>query len=298
MNRNFSVLMMAMTFFSATALAGEQSSTASAPAAQTNSAIASAAIALPDGVMNDPSPLKQKYLAQTTLEKMLFRPSINMPEVTNKGYIDGLVDSETATDSPDPFLGYIPKLKVLPCAKGCEGDDYEEAVRYFKEGYHSRKDTGKGQVLKERGELIVQVRWFNRRSFLGRQMLLSADWFGVSFLLEGKLISMGSSGNLKVNQIAKTLGGRLVSELVLAVGMGVKPTYLHERSDAGTLANAANALSTGITAFNAALGTEDVRSRVEPATEANNNLLPAIDGILPGEIEPITEIKYFNGLVY
>lgn len=296
MNCNLSVLMMAMTFFSATALASEQSSTASAPATLTHSAIAS--IALPDGVMTDPNPLKQKYLAQTTLEKMLFRPSINMPEITNKGYIDGLVDSETATASPDAFIGYIPKLKVLPCAKGCEGDDYEEAVKSLKEGYHSKKDKGKGQVLKERGELIVQVRWFNRRTFLGRQVPLSADWFGVSFLLEGKLISIGRVANSSVDDIAEIVGSRLVSELVLAVGMGVKPSYLHLKRDPGTLADAAKALRTGITAFNSVFGTENVRSRVEPATEANNNLLPAIDGILPGEIEPITEIKYFNGFVY
>lgn len=94
------------------------------------------------------------------------------------------------------------------------------------------------------------------------------------------------------------MGARLASELVYAVGMDVKPTYLYLQRDAGTLADAAKALSTGITAFYSALGTEDVRSRVKPATEANNNWLPAIDGILPGEIAPITEIKYFNGLVY
>jgi hypothetical protein len=43
---------------------------------------------------------------------------------------------------------------------------------------------------------------------------------------------------------------------------------------------------------------DDVHSRIEPATEAQANLMPAIDGIAPGEIAPLTEMHYIDTIMF
>ncbi|WP_159680280.1 hypothetical protein [Caballeronia cordobensis] len=50
-------------------------------------------------------------------------------------------------------------------------------------------------------------------------------------------------------------------------------------------------------ALGSVFGADGVRSSIEPATEANSNLLPAIDGIQPNEIAPITSLHYIYGLM-
>ena len=47
-----------------------------------------------------------------------------------------------------------------------------------------------------------------------------------------------------------------------------------------------------------ALGVEDVRPRIEPATEAHAVLMPAIDGIKPNEINPLDKMYYLNSWKY
>jgi hypothetical protein len=40
-------------------------------------------------------------------------------------------------------------------------------------------------------------------------------------------------------------------------------------------------------------GTEDIRSRIEPMTDAFAEFLPAVDVIFPNEIDPIAAPDYF-----
>lgn len=85
-------------------------------------------------------------------------------------------------------------------------------------------------------------------------------------------------------------------ELAFTLGMGVKPSYIYSANNLGT--GVAGALSAVNTTIDGVLGVEDVRPRIEPATDANNNLLPAIDGIQPNEIEPITESRFISSLMF
>jgi len=55
---------------------------------------------------------------------------------------------------------------------------------------------------------------------------------------------------------------------------------------------------TATQALRTAAGAPDVRSRIEPATEAQAYLMPAVDGIKLGEIEPVTEMHYLNNALY
>ncbi|KVP39896.1 hypothetical protein WJ87_06850 [Burkholderia ubonensis] len=250
---------------------------------------------LPEGVSTEKNPLKADYLTKSKTEMAVFRASDNMPEVVNEDLLRGMSDSGKAPGQVSEFIGYMPKLKVLPCAEGCEGSDYERAVADFIKGYR-----GNGKQFKERGEMIVQVRWYHTRPFYMRKVPYSADTFGVSFLLEGKLVSLGSKSGVglpgRSNELARDMGARLAMELAFTLGVGGKPTFL---STTNNISNgvAGTIMRTGA-AVDGVLGVEDVRSRIEPATEANANLMPAIDGIKPGEVSPITEMHYINTLLF
>jgi len=249
---------------------------------------------LPEGVTTEKNPLKQEIIAQSK-QPALFRPSENMPEIVNEDLLRGMTESKKNPDNVSQFIGYMPKVRVLPCEKGCEGSGYERAVKAFIKGYRGQwKDH-----IKERGEMIVQVRWYNTRPFLMRSLPYGTDTFGVSFLLEGKLVSLGDrsliGGSTTSDELANRLGARMATELLFSLGVGTRPAFLtpvSEEGVAGTLQTASNTL----TAINGTFGADDVRSRIEPATEANANLFPAIDGIKPGEIAPITKTHYVTSL--
>lgn len=262
---------------------------------KTESTVAATEASLPDGVTTEKNPLKQEFLAKSSSKPALFRPSESMPEVVHEEFLRGMSESGKTPDRVSDFIGYMPKLKVLPCAKGCEGADYERAVSAFIKGYQ-----GNGKHFKERGEMIVQVRWYNTRPWYARSLPYGADTFGVSFMLEGKVVSLGKKsivgGKETSKELARDIGARMATELAFTLGMGVKPTYLSATNNASTGFSGA-IMATGAKVDDV-LGVEDVRSRIEPATEANSNLLPAIDGIRPGEIEPIAEMHYINTLLF
>ncbi|MFP5391271.1 MAG: hypothetical protein ACLGI6_06955 [Gammaproteobacteria bacterium] len=251
--------------------------------------------ALPDGVITDAHPLKQSYIHNGKNTPALFRASPNMPEIVNEQVLRGQVDADQEPVKASGLLGYMPKLTVLPCATGCEGSEYDKAVQALVKGFR-----GDRKAYQERGEMIVQVRWFKARTFLERQLPYGADLFGVSFMLEGKVVSMGKKsaigGKVKAHELAADLGGRLAFELAYSLGMGVKPRFLLADGgrDKGVSAKFMNAATT----FNGALGVDDVRPRIEPASDAHAQLLPAIDGIGPNEIEPIAQMYYLNSWVY
>lgn len=252
---------------------------------------------LPAGVVYESNPLKQAYLAKKPgLVKAVFRPNPSMPELTNQDVLKGMTEGDKDPRKMSQFLGYIPKLKVLRCAKGCEGAGYERAVKEFIKGFR-----GNSKYYEERGEMIVQVRWFNERPFLMRQLPYTADVFGVSFILEGKLVSLGKSSGVGVSvsayELTRDMGARLASDLFLSVGMGVR-SNLFTAMNEGSLAGVATGLSNVNTAINGSLGVEDVRSRIEPVTDAYKHLLPAIDGIGPNEVRPVTEMKYISTLLF
>jgi len=237
---------------------------------------------LPAGIVTEQNPLKLAALEESKLERAVFRPGPNMPEITNEDLLRGQLKPGEKPANVSGVVGYLPKLRVLPCEKGCEGKDYERAVAAFVKGYR-----GEAGLFRERGEMVVQVRWFNYRPFLMRGLPYGADYFGVSFVMEGKLVSIGRSTGVGSHStavdVAGTLGARFGFDMAFTLGMGARPTFLNPlRSEV------LQAASNGITAVQGVLGGEDTRSRVEPASLAQATLLPPIDGILPGEVRAIT----------
>ncbi|MEM8516300.1 hypothetical protein [Janthinobacterium sp. CAN_S7] len=253
------------------------------------------ATALPEGVATDKNPLKQAYIHNSKNTPAVFRPNPSMPEIVNETVLRGYAEDSKEPKDVSQFMGYMPKMKVLPCAKGCEGRDYDRAVKSLIEGFRGDK-----KLYQERGEMIVQVRWFNVRPFLQRQLPYGADLFGISFMLEGKVVSLGKSSgagkSISAYELARDIGARLGMELALSLGMGVKPPALEpvEGRDKVLAAKFMNASA----ALNDFQGIEDVRPRIEPATEAHAVLLPAIDGIRPNEINPIDKMYYLNSWTY
>lgn len=82
------------------------------------------------------------------------------------------------------------------------------------------------------------------------------------------------------------------------IGLEVVQDGLFTAMNEGSLAGVATGLSNVNTAINGSLGVEDVRSRIEPVTDAYKHLLPAIDGIGPNEVRPVTEMKYISTLLF
>ena len=252
------------------------------------------ASALPDGVTTEQNPLKVQYLRATRTVPAVFRPNPSMPETVNQAVLEGLAATGKQPSSVSDFFGYKPKVKVLPCAKGCEGREYEKAVKEFISAFDADK-----KHWKERGELIVQVRWFNARPFLQRQLPYGADQFGVSYMLEGKVISLGKSSgvgkSISAHELAASVGSRIVQDLMLSLALGAKPlSLLPEGRDEGMSAKFMNATAS----LDNALGVDDVRPRIEPANEAHAVLLPAIDGIKPNEVAPLDKMYYLNSWKY
>lgn len=134
-----------------------------------------------------------------------------------------------------------------------------------------------------------------------RQLPYSADLFGVSFILEGKVVSLGKKSgagiSVSAHELARDMGARLAMELAYTVGIGARPTLLNPITDetAGGLGNSIMAAGAKV---DGALGVEDVRSRIEPYSEEYAKLLPAIDGMKPGEVAPIDKMYYLNSLLF
>jgi hypothetical protein len=244
--------------------------------------------ALPDGVTTEQNPLKQTYIAKRKGRPLLFRPNPDMPEVVNEALLRELADSGSPPFGASKVSAFVPKLKVLPCAKGCEGKDYDKAVEAFVSAFN------RNGALTERGEMLVQVRWFNQRSFLNP---VGSDTFGVSFVVEGKLVSLGQGTTLRfknAKDVAYAVGHRLGRELIFTLGMGMRPRFLVPMDTASVGENLRGALAKA----NGLIGAENVDSRIEPVTAEHAQLLPAVDGIRPGEIEPISGMRYINAFVY
>jgi hypothetical protein len=285
---------------SSSAPATDEDKLAQMPAqpAGTLEAAAAGTTQLPVGVTTEKNPLKVAFMAKSSAKPALFRPNQNMPEITNEDLLRGYAENGKATGrNVSSLIGYMPKLKVLPCPVDCQGSDYEKAVAAFIDGYE-----GEGNHFQHRGEMIVQVRWFHQRPWYQHAVPYGADTFGVEFMLEGKVISLGKhtvvggKGSVDSADLAHDIGARMAAELAFTLGMGVKPSYIYSANDLGK--GVVGALSAVNTTIGSVLGVEDVRPRIEPATDANSNLLPAIDGIQPNEIEPITESHFINSIMF
>jgi hypothetical protein len=287
----------------AAAIAAEQDRLANMPALPAGTAASAAGETtaghppLPVGVTTEQNPLKVAFMAKSSSVPAYFRPNPNMPEIVNEDILRGMSENGKATGrNVNALIGYMPKLKIIPCPVDCSGDDYDKAVAAFVNGYEGEW----GPHFQHRGEMIVQVRWFHARPWYARSLPYGTDSFGVSFMLEGKVVSLGKKsmvgGKVTADSLAQDIGSKMGFELAYSLGMGVKPSYINQPDSASNAAIGA-VIATG-NAVDHLLGADDVRPRVEQATESNSNLLPAVDGIQPNEIEPMTHTRYINTILF
>ena len=259
---------------------------------------------LPAGAVTEQNPQKQEFFKNNPTLAMVFRPTENMPEVVKVDQVRAMVASGKPLSDVPQFIGYLPKLKVLPCSNGCAGLAYERAVSAFLEGY-----AANATHFKERGEMKVRVLGDNRlwtapqaevdtrkTSYMQDGKLitlesvptlrqnLDAETFGISFILEGKLVTLekksGAVAGYTTYQLAHELGARLGAELAYTLGMGIKPAYLRmSNEDDSPIASWSYLRKAAAEIYDSV---EFIR--LQSAGYADNNLLPAIDGILPSEV--------------
>lgn len=271
---------------------------ASAPDARVFKTAANVEVAPPallEPVVTTNPTIRKKYAGHEEL-LLKYRKSENLPEVTNDAMIDGTATEKQAKEK----LGTIPRLTVLPCDDGCKGNgDYEKAVSLFLKNYEGQVREG---FYTYRGNMTIKVRWFNQRGYFKRQagILTGSDVFAISFPLEGKLVTLAhrdGSSTADMDAIVTLSSGLFSLMMSSEIGLGLKPYPLQEllpESERKFMRQLNDTLRPIVSALDNLLGNQDYRSRVEPMTEEYANLLPAIDGILPNEIDPLNKVVYFN----
>lgn len=242
-------------------------------------------------LMNTAHPLKLEVQRKNpSVQAAVYRWSENLPEVVNEDFLRGQIEGAKAPSPGEQVtLGYLPRLKVIPCDQGCSGSDYEKMVKRLQEGY------GSAGIFSYRGEMPVKIRWFRHRNFIERMAPMTTDEVGLSFMLEGKMISFGertlTGSKASTAELAEILGGKLALQLSLTLGVGIKPAYLsYDPSKVAEWAVAVDSVLAVGRGLEKVMGREDLRTRVEPVPEHLVKVLsPAIDGIQPGEVNPINQ---------
>lgn len=230
-----------------------------------------------------------------------YRLNENLPEVTNEDLLQGEADKEAvARLKPGAVqVGTLPRLKLIPCDEGCDTDTYRKAEQQFLAKYNKAVTSGHFTF---RGSMTAKVRWFYVKEGLLKKFNMRPDVFAISFPVEGKLLTLstrlrGAENNL--DSLTSRAAGRFFLMMFSQVGVGVKPTPLQRLlpgAEAGSLTEFNEATAGIVKAVDSWAGQEDARSRLEPMTEADNVLLPAFDGILPNEVDPLTEPFFFSDL--
>lgn len=241
-------------------------------------------------IVSETHPLKLAILERNKgLVLAKFRKSDNMPDVVNEDFLRGRIDNEKIPkDLKSVRLGYLPKLKIIPCDVGCSGSDYEKVAKRIIKGYEA------SGAFETRGEMPVKIRWYRYRNFVERMVPMSSDEVGVSFMLEGKMVSFGertlSGSRHDALDMAEIVGGKLAAQLIFTLGIGIKPPYLSY--DVANVAQWAVALDstvlTPLRSVEKVFGRDDLRLQIAPVPQnLAASLSPPVDGILPGEVNPI-----------
>lgn len=270
--------------------------TASAPTdGATAAAPAKPFMDIPAGAMARTDEISVAYFARAKAnvpgDIAIYRPSVNMPEAS----MDFLRDQVTGKPTTG-FLGYLPRLKIYPCADDCKGSDYDRILKSFLRGYESYT-RGDGKV-EWRGEMPVEVRWFHMKTMF---VPLSSSQFGISFVYEGKLVSLGKSTSTSsatsIFSHAEALGERMAYDLLMRAGAGLRPRFMTHLDSESGLTKVNEVVGSANVAIRALAGGVDARSRIEPLDPGKHaRLLPAFDGIAPGEVRPIKEMLWLPDL--
>lgn len=234
-----------------------------------------------------------------------YRNSYNLPEITNPILLERSSkpgqDDKAALEKMNAkgaIVGTVPRLKFIPCDEGCQGNgDYDAAVKSFVKLYEDGVKSGKWAY---RGEMALKVRWFHQRTFFEKNLpLFKRDIFAISYPLEGKLVTISGRSMDKKSSMEDTVGrvAMIFNLGMLQMAQGGKPGPLQAllpEQEQRWLSTLNNSLVPVVQFLDKLTGNEDRRSRIEPMSEADNALLPAIDGIRPNEVEPLKETFFLN----
>lgn len=253
---------------------------------------------LPPGVITEQNPLKLAVIdSKKWARKAYYRPNENMPDLINEDLLRGMLPAGKSTEQArSEVVGYLPRLVVLPCSDGCSGSAYDNAVDALKKGFR-----GETPNIVERGEMIVRISHLHHRSILANFVPTFNDSISVQFVLQGRLVTLsragiaaaahGSGGN--TTDMAEGIGAQIGKSLLLDMGVGVAPVFTVPVLGDGLHKAMTGVLMVG-NAVLRAVGTDTAESTVGPVPDGDVSLLPAIDGIGPNEVEPLTETTAFG----
>jgi hypothetical protein len=250
---------------------------------------APAQINLPPGIITEQNPLKLAIIEKQGAKKAYYRPNENMPNLSNEDALRGtLSEGKTETQARSEIIGYMPRLRVTPCPDDCNSSAYDKAVDALVKGYRGTMPN-----IVEQGEMAVRISHFHHLSFLASMVPTFNESISIQFVLQGRLVTLekaaiaGSNG-ASATSMAEQLGALLGIQVLMQLGIGIAPgvTVPAEKT---TLHAAEHSVLKVTGAILNALGTDVERSSVGPVPDGDVSLLPAIDGIGPNEVEPLTE---------
>jgi hypothetical protein len=254
---------------------------------------------LPPGVITEQNPLKLAVIANRTgAKKAYYRPNESMPDLSNEDILRAKLSSgKTIKQLNNEAIGSLPRLVVIPCSDGCSGSAYDDAVDALKKGYRGEHPN----TIIQRGEMRVRISKFHHRSILANLVPTSNDSISIQFVLQGRLVTISKAGiALMANgnggsttAMAEELGATLAVQLLFELGLGIAPACTTPVPHDGVHKAMTGVITAGHT-FLRAVGTDAPDSTVGPVPDGEVELLPAIDGIGPNEVEPLKETTAFG----
>jgi hypothetical protein len=242
---------------------------------------------LPPGVITEQNPLKLAIIEQRGARKAYYRPNENMPDLSNEDALRGkLSDGKTEAQARGEVIGYMPRLRVIPCSDGCDGSAYDKAVAALVSGYRGTMPN-----IAYRGEMLVRVSRFHHLSFLSSMVPTFNESISIQFVMQGRLVTLSKAAmdnHGSATDLAEQLGSTLGTQVLLQLGVGIAPGVTIPEQNTG-LHSATHSVLKVTGAILGAIGTDTARSTVGPVPEGDVSLLPAIDGIGPNEVDPLTE---------
>ncbi len=257
-------------------------------------------------IVSSQHPGVHRSMAATPWRVAHFRPNLNLPEMIDADVLnDTLTDEKAATLNrrlarSEAVLVTMPRLTLLPCDEGCVGNsDYDKMAKRFMDAYN---DMARSSAVATRGEMKVKVRWFRKKSLLEgvNPLSLGQQAFGIEFPIEGNMLTLSASAfgdKAKLEDCVDSVALKFKAGVIFPLSLGLRNYYtltLDPHYDPRAMERVNATLASPVRGLQSMLGQTDYSSRVEPITQANNALLPAIDGIKAGEGINVGQGKLFD----
>jgi hypothetical protein len=242
---------------------------------------------LPPGIITEQNSLKLAIIEQQGAKKAYYRPNESMPDLSNEDALRGRLSSgRTQEQARRELVGYMPRLRIIPCSDNCNSSAYDEAAAALIKGYRGTMPN-----VAERGEMIVRISHFHHLSFLASMVPTFNESISIQFVLQGRLVTLDKAAmdnHGSATDMAEQLGALLGTQVLMQLGVGIAPSVTIPASKTALNSAKHSVLKVGSSILNV-VGTDSAHSTIGPVPDGDISLLPAIDGIGPNEIEPLTE---------